>query len=144
MKAIHENAPVLAKMSIRIQASPDKVWQVLSNVNAWPQWQSDISKAEMQGKLQAGSTFIWKSNGAIIKSTLHTVQAPNTLGWTGKSLGINAIHNWYLIADQEYCLVKVEESMEGLLAWLLKGMMNRNLEKGMRNWLELLKKVCEA
>ena len=33
--------------------------------------------------------------------------------------------------------------MEGFLAKLFKNAFNKNLEKGMQNWLDMLKKECE-
>ena len=39
--------------------------------------------------------------------------------------------------------VRVEESMEGLLARWFKGMMTKSLEKNMQKWLEHLKQECE-
>ena len=40
-------------------------------------------------------------------------------------------------------IVLVEESMEGFIARLFKKMLSSNLEKGMQNWLALLKQECE-
>jgi hypothetical protein len=60
-----------------------------------------------------------------------------------KTFGIFAIHNWTLTEKGGRTTVQVEESMEGLLAGFLKNTFNKNLEKGMQKWLELLKKTCE-
>jgi len=54
-----------------------------------------------------------------------------------------AIHNWTLTETNGQTLVSVDESMEGFFAKLFKKSFNKNLEKGMLNWLALLKKECE-
>ncbi|MFX0557215.1 hypothetical protein ACOCEA_10465 [Maribacter sp. CXY002] len=54
-----------------------------------------------------------------------------------------AIHNWTLTENDGESKVSVEESLEGIFAKLLKNMLNKNLEKGMQNWLYLLKHECE-
>lgn len=144
MKAINENAPVVAKMQIQINASAEKVWQVLSNINDWSNWQKEIPMAKMEGELKPGCQFVWKSGGAKIRSEIHTATPAKALGWTGKSMGMKAIHNWEIIENGGSCIVKVEESMEGFMAKLLKGMLNKNLKNGMATWLELLKQKCEA
>lgn len=74
---------------------------------------------------------------------MHTVEAYKFLGWTGTSFGMYAVHNWTLTEKEDNTLVEVEESMEGWLARIFKKMMNKNLEKGMQTWLELLKRKCE-
>ncbi|WP_194972588.1 SRPBCC family protein [Aquiflexum lacus] len=84
-----------------------------------------------------------KTGGAKIHSMLHTVEPCKNFGWTGKTFGMFAIHNWTLTELNGQTIVSVDESMKGLLAKLLKRSFNKNLEKGMQNWLDLLKQECE-
>lgn len=143
MKSINNKAPVKCSKSIIIKADSNKVWEVLSDISNWSNWQTDIPKAKLNGNLEAGTTFDWKTGGANIHSTLHTVEPMQEFGWTGKTFGMVAIHNWTLAFTDDHTIVSVDESMEGLLASLLKKTFNKNLEKGMQNWLDLLKKECE-
>ncbi len=143
MKHINTQAPVLCSKEIAINASPERVWAVLTDIDQWPKWQSDIGHSKLNGALAAGSTFVWKTGGVKIVSTLHTVEHGRAFGWTGKTFGLFAIHNWRLEQRANQTVVSVDESMEGLLAILLKKSFNKNLETGMLKWLELLKAVCE-
>jgi hypothetical protein len=143
MKSINNNAPVKCNKSITIAASNKKVWEILTNINSWDSWQTDISNPKLNGDLKPNSTFDWKSGGAKIHSTLHTVDPFKQLGWTGKTFGMFAIHNWTITKKDGKTEVSVEESLEGLLAKLLKKTLNKSLESGMQNWLELLKQECE-
>jgi hypothetical protein len=143
MKSINNNAPVKCNKSITIAASNKKVWEILTNINNWDSWQTDISKPKLNGELKPNSTFDWKSGGAKIHSTLHTVNPFKQLGWTGKTFGMFAIHNWTITEKEGKTDVNVEESLEGLFAKLLKNMLNKDLEKGMQNWLYLLEQECE-
>lgn len=140
---INENAPVVQRNQILIEASPEQVWEVLTNINQWPVWNKKITKASLAQSLSNGSQFAWKVNGANIRSTLHTVEPTQAFGWSGKGFGASAIHNWYLEKQGNGTLVKVEESMEGWLISLFKGKMNRDLAKDMQHWLEVLKMECE-
>lgn len=142
-KLINEHAPVICSKSILIQASPEKVWSVLTNIDEWAKWQPEISQPKLNGPLIPNSTFKWKTGGAKIHSKLHTVGPFKKFGWTGKTFGILAIHNWYLTEENGQTRVLVEESMEGLIARLLKKSFNRNMERGMQNWLSYLKATCE-
>ncbi|MEO7489153.1 MAG: hypothetical protein ABIU77_18715, partial [Ferruginibacter sp.] len=109
----------------------------------WTKWQSDISQPRLNGQLKPNTTFDWKMGGVKIHSTLHTVEPFTKFGWTGKTLGVSAIHNWMLTDLNGQTQVSVQESMEGFLAGLLKRSFNKTLAKGMENWLVLLKAACE-
>ena len=137
------NAPVVCSKRIIINASPDKVWDILTNINNWASWQTDITKPTLNGPVQPGTTFDWKTGGAGIHSTLHTVEPHKSLGWTGKTYGMYAVHNWTLTKVAGGTQVAVDESMEGFLAGLFKSSFNKNLARDMQHWLELLKTESE-
>lgn len=143
MQEVKTSAPIYCQKSILINAKPEKVWSVLIDIENWPQWLSMVSEAKLSGPLQENTTFDWKASGMKIHSKLHTVQPNAAIGWTGKVLGIHAIHNWTFQQKNECTEVVVSESMEGFLAKLFKKMMNKSIEKDMILSLELLKKACE-
>lgn len=143
MTSINKNAPVTCSKTILIDANSQKVWSVLTQIDNWATWQTDISKPKLNGELKTGTTFDWKTGGAKIHSTLHTVEPFKNFGWTGKALGAYAIHNWNLTETNGQTEVHVEESMEGFLVGMFKKAFNKNLENQMQNWLDLLKQTCE-
>lgn len=143
MTSINENAPVKAKKSIQIDASPPQVWELLSDIDNWRKWNQDIKESKINGPLAAGSTFDWKSGGTKIHSTLHTVTPNKELGWSGKAFGSFAIHNWTLTDVNGATEVVVEESMDGALMRFFRGFMQNTLENGMNKWLMQLKEAAE-
>ena len=143
MISINTAAPVQCSKTITINASIEKVWLVITNINEWSNWQTDIKSSKLTGQLQPQSTFVWKTGGATIYSRLHTVEFCRQFGWTGKTYGMYAIHNWTFTEANGQTTVIVHESMEGFLAKLFKKSFNKNLEKGMLRWLTLLKNECE-
>lgn len=143
MKNINQNAPVKCSKTISIKANPEKVWLIMTDVNNWDKWQTDIGNPKLNGELKSNNSFVWKTGGAKIKSTLHTVESNKHFGWTGKTFGMYAIHNWTLKEVNGQTQVTVDESMEGFLAKLLKKSFNKNLKKGMQNRLDLLKREAE-
>ena len=143
MKSINQHAPVQCTKTIVINAKPEHVWQILTNIDQWSTWQKDISKPVLHGQLVPGSTFDWKTGGVNIHSTLHTVEPFSQFGWTGKTFGMLAIHNWTLKEINGQTEVQVEESMEGFLATFFKKSFNKTLQKGMSNWLLMMKQTCE-
>jgi len=144
MIEINRNAPVTCYKKIIINANSVDVWKVLTEIDKWPEWQSDIKKARINGPLEAGTEFDWTSVGLKIHSRIHIVKPYVHFGWTGKGLWMYAIHNWKVVELNKQTEVIVEESMEGILARLLKIILKKALEKSMVKWLELLKKECET
>jgi len=143
MKHINTNAPVQSTSSILINAHLKKVWTILTDINNWPTWNTDILRAKIDGPLHSGTSFDWKSGGVAIHSTLHTVEPHTHFGWYGKALGINGINNWTLHSVDGKTQVSVAESMEGPLPSLLKKWLNKTLQKQMQRWLAALRVECE-
>ena len=140
---IKEDAPAISRDAIFIVAPVDTVWAVLTNIDLWPKWQPEISHAKLEGPLAPGSSFRWRSSGLPISSTIRILEAPTRIGWTGSALGIQAVHIWTLAPQQGRVSVRIEESFDGWPVWLLRGWMQRTLDRSNRAWLESLKRRAE-
>lgn len=143
MRNINQNAPATSRKSITINADSKKVWAVLTDIDKWSFWNTDISNPKLNGTLKPETTFDWKTGGVKIHSILHTVEQFKNFGWTGKAIGTFAIHNWTLAETNGQTTIFVEESMQGFLVKLFKKSFNKTLENGMQKWLDLLKQECE-
>lgn len=141
---INLNAPVIAQHQITINAASNTIWQILTDVNQWSAWNPNISEARLEGALKPGSTFRWKSGGTAILSTLQEIEPQHRLSWTGQVIGTRAIHTWVLEPQVDAVIVRTEESFEGWLVQLTKGMMQRMLDATLQEWLERLKQKAEA
>lgn len=140
---INSQAPVIAQHHIKINASSEIIWKILTDINQWNLWNPNISAAKLEGALQPGSLFRWKSGGSTIISTLQEVDSQRRLSWTGKVIGTSAIHVWTLEPHEGFVVVKTEESFEGWLVRLLTGMMQKTLDTSLQKWLENLKQKAE-
>lgn len=140
---INQEAPVVQTKEIVINATPEKVWKVLTNIQNWDKWNKRIKSPKIQGDLEVGSSFTWKANGSKIKSKIHSFTPNRILGWQGKAFGASAIHNWYLEPTENGTKIRVEESMEGWIINLMKKKMNEKLADDMVYWLEQLKIECK-
>ncbi|MDX2286428.1 MAG: SRPBCC family protein [Bacteroidia bacterium] len=138
------NAPVWQSAQMHVQAAPETVWSVLTEVHQWPVWHAAISQAAIGSAAAPGVPFRWKIRSSVIRSVFHTVQPCTRLGWSGITFGGSAIHNWVLTPDTAGTLVQVEESMDGWLIRLFRRQMNTLLAADMQEWLESLKRRCEA
>lgn len=140
---IDRNAPAVGSGEIRIGASPEVVWDVIADIEHWPGWNQDIASASLEGDLVEGTTFRWKSGRSTITSTLRVVDPPRRLGWTGRTLGITAIHDWRLEPADGGTLVRTDESWGGLLARLFSGYSRKTIEKAIASGLGYLKVEAE-
>lgn len=140
---INKNAPVVQSKEIIIHAKPEKVWEIMIDIDKWSDWNKNIREAKTMGAPSVGSTFKWTNNGSKIASTIHTLERNSKLGWTGKNFAAKAIHNWYLTPTDDGTKVLTEESMESWIMSLMKKKMNNILAEDMTSWLEFLKVESE-
>lgn len=132
-------APCFAKGEIVVDAPLAHVFNIIADINSWPQWQDDVSSAHIEGNPEPGKTFKWKANGMVINSRLHTVYPYSEIGWTGQIWWIKAIHNWYLSSEGNGTRIVVRESMRGLGASFLR----KTIEEGIAKSLQELKAKAE-
>lgn len=141
---IDSHAPLIARKEILISAPVENVWSELTNIDKWSDWQPGVSYSELKGNLTVGSVFHWKANGLKIISILKLVEPMRAIGWTGKSLGMTAVHIWTLNEVDKGTQVTTEESLSGWFARFLKLIDPRFLEKSLLNSLQVLKAHVEG
>jgi uncharacterized protein YndB with AHSA1/START domain len=143
LTGINEQAPVVGASEIEIAAAPEAVWDVLTAIDRWPSWNPDVKSVSMQGPVAEGSVFRWKAGPGTITSTIRRVEPPGLIAWTGKTLGIDAIHFYRLEPRDGKSFVRTEESYEGLVARLLRGSLQKTLDRTLGDGLRYLKNEVE-
>lgn len=124
---------------IKINTSKQHVFEILSDINHWPDWQTSVTKAEIKGRPENGKKFKWKAGGLRIHSKLHTVNPNSEIGWTGKIWWIKAVHNWYITEENGQTKVIVQETLKGFGSSGMK----KSLQEGMKKNLAELKAKAE-
>jgi len=140
---VAENPPVRSGGEIDVAAPPQVVWEVLTRLENWPNWNADVKSMSFAGPLAPGSEFRWKAGPGTIVSTLERVEAPNYIAWRGRTLTIDAYHEWWLEPRDGGTQVRTQESFSGLLARLLRGTLQKALDKSFKDALERLKREAE-
>ncbi len=140
---VNKSAPVQTVQKIYINASPEKIYKIMTDVNQWSSWQPDIKQPLLNSKFDKGNSFSWKSGGLNIHSTIHTAIPNNKIGWSGPAFGCFAIHNWTFTQMIGYTEVSVEESMEGWLVKLMRKKFQGGLEQSLQIWMKNLKIEAE-
>jgi uncharacterized protein YndB with AHSA1/START domain len=140
---IDEQAPVAGASEIEIAAAPEVVWEVLTEFERWPSWNPDVKSLSMRGPVAEGSEFRWKAGPGTITSTIRRVEPPRMIAWTGRTLGIRAIHFWWLEPPEGTTFVRTEESYDGAVARLFRRSLKRALERGLEDGIRYLKAEAE-
>ena len=141
---IEADAPVTATAAIDIAAPPERIWEIMTAFEQWPSWNPDVEWAEIDGDPTAGTAFRWKAGPGVIRSRLSRVEAPRRIEWTGKTMGIRAVHVWRLDPSGDGTTVVTEESWNGLIPRLFRGYSTRTLERSLRSGLDALKAAAES
>jgi hypothetical protein len=141
---INQQAPVVGASEIEIDAAPEAVWEVLTAFERWPSWNRDVKSMTLQGEVAPGSVFRWKAGPGTITSTIQRVQRPRLIAWTGKTLGIKAIHFWHFEPRNGKTFVRTEESYDGLVARLLRRSLQKILDRALVDGLRSLKAEVEG
>jgi len=134
---------VREKATISIHASKDTVWQILTDFQRWPVWNSDVIDMHYEGPLVVGTTFTWKGGGLNIVSTVTDIKPNSSITWKGRAFGINAEHTYRLSEHDNTVHVETEETFTGLLPTLMPRYMQKVLKKSLASGLEKLKVEAE-
>lgn len=135
---IARDAPVSSSSEGLIDAPIERVWAVLTAVEEWPSWNPDVRSASLDGPFAEGATFRWKAGPATITSQIEHVERPRLVAWTGRTLGIRAIHVWRLEEQDGRTRVRSEESYDGLVARLFRGRLQTTLDSALADGLRYL------
>jgi hypothetical protein len=140
---INRKAPVLFKGEVEIAADPETVWKVLATIEHWPDWNPDIKSVSLDGSVAKGTEFRWKAKSWKIVSVIQNVKRARLLAWTGRMMGIKAVHTWHLEPRGAGTLVVNEESWDGLVARLFRRSLQKALDKTNASGLARLKAEAE-
>ncbi|MFJ3231217.1 SRPBCC family protein [Streptomyces sp. NPDC086787] len=143
MITIDETAPVVVRLSTVIDAPLATVWEAHTNIAAWPVWNPDIERAELNGPLAPGSSFSWRTHGLEITSTVSELVPGERIVWGGPADGITGIHVWTFEENGGQVVVRTEESWSGAPVEGAVDHLTKALHDSLENWLSHLKSRSE-
>jgi uncharacterized protein YndB with AHSA1/START domain len=141
--AADRNAYVTSSAEIDIDAPPERVWDVLTQFEKWPEWNPDVKSMSYEGPLVPGTQFRWKAGPGKIVSTLDRIEPPRYISWHGRTLTIDAYHEWWLEPRDGGTHVRTEESFFGTLARLARRPLQNALDKSFADGVAHLKRGVE-
>jgi hypothetical protein len=143
MTRIDTTAPVTSTGQIEVDAAPAAVYDVLTQVEDWPSWNPDVKTVAIDGAFAEGATFRWKAGGTRLVSQVREAEPGRVAAWTGRTMGIKAVHVYRFEPRGEGTLVTTEESFDGLVARILRRPLQKTLDASLQGGLEHLKRRAE-
>ena len=141
---IDAGAPVVLAAEESVAATPEVVWEILSDVANWPNWHPGIRSVTTDGPPEVGRRFVWKPGRATtLTSIMGEVEPGERIGWTGQHDRL----------DRTACLElqsrgqPVEDLYRGvdgrLVAWLFRRQLQKSVQRDLETWLASLKAAAE-
>jgi uncharacterized protein YndB with AHSA1/START domain len=138
-----DEAAVAASAELEIDAPPAIVWDVLTTFDLWPSWNPEVKSMSVEGDVAEGTVFRWRAGPGTITSTVERVDPERRIEWSGRTLGIKALHAWDLAPRDGRTIVRTEETYDGLVAAILRRPLRRTLETALTEGLGHLRRASE-
>jgi uncharacterized protein YndB with AHSA1/START domain len=132
--------------TVVIDASPEQVWAVLTDVASWPQWDSGVTRVDGSARLGERLTIAVAANpGRAFPVKVVTVEPPAQLVFRGgMPLGLFAgVRTYTLAAEGATTRFSMKEAYSGPLASLITRSIP-DLGPSFRQFAEGLKRRTEA
>jgi len=134
--------------SIEIDAAPEKVWAVLTDVRRWPEWTASMQKIEPRGgdELAVGSKFrIKQPKVPAVTWEVTEFEPERSFTWTATSPGVTTVAE-HRITPIGPSKVEVHLGIRrsGRLAGLVSGLSASLTRRYVAMEAEGLKQRCEA
>lgn len=134
---------------IQISAPPEDVWEILTDFEAYGEWNPFITS--LQGHVITGNRLTVSispphGKAMVFKPTVKSVIHNKEFRWLGNVLlpGIfDGEHIFTLQANDSGCLFRQKENFSGLLVPLLWKSMKANVQQGFEEMNKALKKRVE-
>lgn len=140
---IEPAAPVVSTHVVEIDAPADRVWAVLTAIDRWGAWNPDVKSVSIDGPVAEGLVFRWKAGPGTVTSRIEHLERPRLIVWSGRTLGIRALHVWRLDAQDGMTIASTEESYDGLVARVLRRPLQAMLDRALTDAAGYLKSEAE-
>jgi len=138
------------RTEIKIKATPEKIWSILTDFEKFPQWNPMMKS--FKGNLAIGQKVTVKfeqpgTSGMTFKPTITKVEPNKEFRWQGHLLftGLFDGEHTFEIKDNKdgTCTFLHGENFKGILIPLFKKMLDVNTKQGFEMMNKALKERCE-
>ena len=141
---IDRDAPVTARHEIDIAAPLDTVWNLHTDVDAWPAWNLEVTAAKLDGAFTPGNSFTWTSYDFTVTSTIYIAEDHSRTLWGGAAEAIMGTHQWRFAQSPAGVHVITTESWAGGSVDADPTGVHAILDNTLTAWLTRLKQKAES
>lgn len=133
------------KTTIQIAATPQKVWNVLTDFEQYPNWNPFIKSAE--GKFAVGNKVAINAGGMNFKPRILVYNEKKEIRWIGKLLVkgfFDGEHIFKIVENKDGTVTfKQEEKFTGILVGLFAKKLDNETKVGFEQMNQKLKELSE-
>lgn len=135
---------VNVEFSVDVDTPAERLWDILANVKAWPEWEAASFVRSPTGAVETGTTFQAGLGGLVWAVSVTEADRPRKLAWVGRRTGLWGVHEWEFVEEAGRTRATTRETMHGWLLPLLYPMVKRTLAHTDEKWLADLKARAES
>jgi uncharacterized protein YndB with AHSA1/START domain len=134
------------EFAVEIDAAPDEVWRVLTDVERWPEWTPSMTRVERldPGPFQVGSTArIKQPKFPAAVWRVNELEPGQSFSWTARGGGMTALGTHRITPRSDGVEVTLSIRQTGPLAWLAALVTSRLTRRYVQIEADGLKRRCE-
>jgi short-subunit dehydrogenase/uncharacterized protein YndB with AHSA1/START domain len=139
--------PIEVDNGIVIQASPERVWDLLTDVARWPQWYRACKWVTVDSTDSAGraATFRWKAHPVVLRTSVTASERPHSFAFVADARGFHAVRAFTVrpAHDGSSTVVVSHETQVGIFPWLGRLVLGPRLRAANQRMFEDLARVAE-
>ena len=135
------------EFSVEIDAAPDEVWKVLTDVERWPEWTPSMTRVERldPGPFQVGSTArIKQPTFPPVAWRVTELEPEQSFSWTASGPGVTTVGSHRITPRGDGVEVTLGIRQTGPLAWLIGLLTSRLTRRYVQTEANGLKRRCET
>jgi uncharacterized membrane protein len=140
--------PMQTEVTVDINASPEQIWPILSDVRHWSKWTASITEIVLLDDKPIGVGSKARVRQPKLPTAVWTVTkwVPNSgFAWDNKSIGIYSVgEHWITTKGDGISTVRLGIRQTGWLASLVVPLLRELIERYVNTEAAGLKKECEA
>jgi hypothetical protein len=135
---------IKAEYRVEVESTAERLWDILVDVKAWPQWQGTSYVDPPAAPLKKGSTFTAELGGHNWNVTVTEADVPSRLVWAGRQMGLKAVHEWEFAEAGGRTQALSRDTMTGWPLLFARAAVEKKVSEHDEKWLANLKSRAES
>ncbi len=135
---------IRAEYHADVGSTAERLWDILTDVKAWPEWQGTSFVDPPAASLEKGSTFTAELGGHNWNVTVTEADRPVRLVWAGRQMGLKAVHEWEFAEGGGRTQAISRDTVSGWPLLFARATVEKKVSQHDERWLASLKVKAES